>query len=48
MLNYIVRRVLYGVLVLIGVNLVTFFLFFTVEFGVVGLLEEHVPRAAHP
>jgi peptide/nickel transport system permease protein len=31
MLNYIVRRVLYGVLVLIGVNLVTFFLFFTVN-----------------
>jgi peptide/nickel transport system permease protein len=31
MLNYIVRRVLYGVLVLVGVNLVTFFLFFTVN-----------------
>jgi peptide/nickel transport system permease protein len=31
MLNYIVRRSLYGVLVLIGVNLVTFFLFFTVN-----------------
>ena len=31
MLNYIVRRVLYGVLVLIGVNLVTFFLVFTVN-----------------
>jgi peptide/nickel transport system permease protein len=31
MLNYIVRRVLYGVLVLIGVNLITFFLFFTVN-----------------
>ncbi|MGK2901205.1 MAG: ABC transporter permease [Burkholderiaceae bacterium] len=31
MLNYIVRRCLYGVLVLIGVNLVTFMLFFTVN-----------------
>ena len=27
MLSYIVRRVLYGVLILIGVNLATFFLF---------------------
>ncbi len=31
MLNYIVRRTLYGVLILIGVNLATFFLFFTVN-----------------
>jgi peptide/nickel transport system permease protein len=31
MLNYVVRRSLYGVLVLIGVNLATFFLFFTVN-----------------
>jgi peptide/nickel transport system permease protein len=31
MLNYIVRRMLYGVLILIGVNLATFFLFFTVN-----------------
>ncbi len=31
MLNYVVRRCLYGVLVLIGVNLVTFMLFFTVN-----------------
>lgn len=31
MLTYIVRRILYGVLVLIGVNLATFFLFFTVS-----------------
>ncbi len=31
MLNYLVRRCLYGVLVLIGVNLVTFMLFFTVN-----------------
>ena len=31
MLNYIVRRCFYGVLVLIGVNLVTFMLFFTVN-----------------
>jgi len=31
MLNYIVRRLLYGVLVLAGVNLATFFLFFTVN-----------------
>jgi peptide/nickel transport system permease protein len=31
MLNYVVRRTLYGVLILIGVNLVTFFLFFTVN-----------------
>jgi peptide/nickel transport system permease protein len=31
MLNYIVRRSLYGVLILIGVNLATFFLFFTVN-----------------
>jgi peptide/nickel transport system permease protein len=30
-LNYIVRRTLYGVLILIGVNLATFFLFFTVN-----------------
>ena len=29
--SYIVRRVLYGVLILLGVNLVTFFLFFTVN-----------------
>lgn len=31
MLNYIVRRVGYGALILIGVNLFTFFLFFTVN-----------------
>ncbi|HEY2929212.1 ABC transporter permease [Piscinibacter sp.] len=31
MLNYIFRRLLYGVLVLVGVNLATFFLFFTVN-----------------
>ncbi|MEO7336994.1 MAG: ABC transporter permease [Caldimonas sp.] len=31
MLNYIVRRILYGVLILLGVNLATFFLFFTVN-----------------
>ncbi|HJV61851.1 MAG TPA: ABC transporter permease [Albitalea sp.] len=31
MLNYIVRRLFYGVLVLAGVNLLTFFLFFTVN-----------------
>ena len=31
MLNYIVRRIAYGVLVLLGVNLATFFLFFTVN-----------------
>src|SRR5256885_36244 len=31
MLNYIVRRLLHGVLVLAGVNLATFFLFFTVN-----------------
>jgi peptide/nickel transport system permease protein len=31
MINYIVRRSLYGVLILIGVNLATFFLFFTVN-----------------
>ncbi len=31
MLNYLVRRTLYGVLILIGVNLATFFLFFTVN-----------------
>ena len=31
MLNYIFRRCLYGVLILIGVNLATFFLFFTVN-----------------
>lgn len=31
MLNYILRRVLYGALVLLGVNLLTFFLFFTVN-----------------
>src|SRR6185295_12709595 len=31
MLNYIVRRLFYGVLVLVGVNLITFFLFFTVN-----------------
>jgi peptide/nickel transport system permease protein len=31
MLNYIVRRLGYGVLILIGVNLLTFFLFFTVN-----------------
>jgi peptide/nickel transport system permease protein len=31
LLNYVLRRSLYGVLVLIGVNLATFFLFFTVN-----------------
>jgi peptide/nickel transport system permease protein len=31
MLNYIFRRVVYGALVLLGVNLITFFLFFTVN-----------------
>lgn len=31
MLNYCLRRILYGVLVLLGVNLLTFFLFFTVN-----------------
>ncbi|MBX3620304.1 MAG: ABC transporter permease [Rhizobacter sp.] len=31
MLNYVVRRLLYGALVLIGVNLATFILFFTVN-----------------
>ena len=31
MLNYFVRRVLYGVLILIGVNFFTFFLFFNVN-----------------
>ena len=31
MITYIVRRVLYGVLILLGVNLATFFLFFTVN-----------------
>lgn len=31
MLNYIVRRVLYGMLILAGVNLATFILFFTVN-----------------
>lgn len=31
MTNYLVRRVLYGALILLGVNLVTFFLFFTVN-----------------
>jgi peptide/nickel transport system permease protein len=31
MLNFTIRRVLYGILVLLGVNLATFFLFFTVN-----------------
>ncbi len=31
MLSYVVRRFLYGVLILLGVNLATFFLFFTVN-----------------
>jgi len=31
MLNYILRRVAYGVLILIGVNLFTFILFFAVN-----------------
>ena len=31
MLRYLVRRLLYGALVLLGVNLATFFLFFTVN-----------------
>nr|MCU0813979.1 ABC transporter permease [Burkholderiaceae bacterium] len=31
MLNYILRRLGYGLLVLAGVNLLTFFLFFTVN-----------------
>ncbi len=31
MVNYIIRRVLYGILILIGVNIFTFILFFTVN-----------------
>jgi peptide/nickel transport system permease protein len=31
MLNYIIRRILYGALILVGVNLFTFILFFTVN-----------------
>src|SRR5438046_4491491 len=31
MLNYVIRRTFYGVLVLLGVNLFTFVLFFTVN-----------------
>ena len=31
MLNYVFRRSLYGLLILVGVNLATFFLFFTVN-----------------
>lgn len=31
MLSYTLRRLLYGVLILLGVNLATFFLFFTVN-----------------
>ncbi|HXD05278.1 MAG TPA: ABC transporter permease, partial [Burkholderiaceae bacterium] len=31
MLNYIVRRAIYGLLILIGVNVFTFCLFFTVN-----------------
>ena len=31
MTNYIVRRILYGILILVGVNLLTFVLFFTVS-----------------
>ena len=31
MLNYVLRRIGYGVLILLGVNLATFFLFFTVN-----------------
>ena len=31
MLNYVIRRTFYGVLVLLGVNLFTFMLFFTVN-----------------
>lgn len=31
MLNYVVRRIAYGFLILVGVNLATFFLFFTVN-----------------
>jgi peptide/nickel transport system permease protein len=31
MLNYVIRRIVYGFLILLGVNLATFFLFFTVN-----------------
>src|SRR5215471_8581428 len=31
MLNYVIRRIGYGVLILIGVNLFTFMLFFTIN-----------------
>ena len=31
MISYLARRVLYGALILLGVNLLTFFLFFTVN-----------------
>jgi peptide/nickel transport system permease protein len=31
MINYLIRRLGYGILILIGVNLFTFFLFFTVN-----------------
>ena len=31
MISYLVRRILYGLLVLVGVNLITFLLFFQVN-----------------
>ncbi len=31
MLNYFIRKILYSILILIGVNLITFLLFFTVN-----------------
>ena len=35
MIGYIIRRLLYGVLILIGVNLFTFVLFFAVNIFIV-------------
>ena len=31
MINYLLRRVVYGILILLGVNLITFVLFFAVN-----------------
>lgn len=31
MINYLLRRVVYGILILLGVNLITFVLFFAVK-----------------
>ena len=44
MFAYLVRRLLYAIPILIGVNLITFALFFVVSF-MVAMMQEYVPAS---